>query len=178
MNKRKTISILAGILLVSGGTFLGTKAYLKDVKEVKNDLIITTGTLEVEVEDDLPWKIVDQENTEISNPSEHNDFKNIRPGDSFEKTIKIKNNGSLSQRIKVNKPFSIAYKDDIFSVNDKELEELDGKTMAPGQIEEFAIKVSTNPVAMTEKAHQNLTIDFNKIINPAEIEANQINLPQ
>lgn len=178
MNKRKMVSILVGILLVSGGTFLGTKSYLKDTKEVRNDLIITTGTLEVVVEDNLNWKVVDEEGTEISNASEGNKFRNITPGDSFEKTIKIKNNGSLSQKIKVNRPFSIAYKADIFSVDDKELEKLDGKTLAPGKSEEFSIKVSTNPVAMTEKAHQNLTIDFNEIINPAEIEANQINLPQ
>lgn len=180
MGKRKKSYILLGITMILGGTALGTKAWLSDSKKIESDLIITTGTFNLLVDDSAKWSVVNNTDTEINNMPANNGFTNVRPGDIFKKTVKITNAGSLKQKLTVEEE-SFSIKDtnhdytSLISISHNAQENLDNKIIEPGTSKNFDIIVKTNPDNMIKDEHEDMNINLKDIVNPITIEGTQIN---
>ncbi|MEF9992424.1 MAG: TasA family protein [Romboutsia sp.] len=178
MNKRKAMISVLGILLIGGGSFLGTKAMFKDTEEVKHDLVVTTGSLELEVDNASPWRIVSEDSTEISNITDSNGFENVRPGDKFQKTITIENTGSLSQKLMIKEPRKINPDDkdkNFFEVKHNAIENIHNKILKPNESQTIIMTVSTKPEIMEKGKHEEVKVDLNEIVSPIIVEAKQLN---
>lgn len=103
MRKNKTIAYALAATLLVGGTFAGTKAWFTASGEVDSGLVVTTGSMGLEVTEENNWTVITPkgDKTEITNKDNKNDFKNVKPGDDFEKSVTIKNIGSLNQVLDV-----------------------------------------------------------------------------
>lgn len=177
MKKNKTIAYALAATLLVGGTFAGTKAWFTDKEEAYNDLVITMGNLNVDV-DEGEWSTLN-DNTEASNTGSKDVFANVKPGDRFIKTITITNNGSLAQKLTV----------DGGNLNEKlpsginvgsNLSELTGKVLQPGESIEAGIGVDVltsvggefgdnDGLNLNEKA----VLNFNELMSPFVINADQ-----
>lgn len=177
MNKSKIISIILGILLIGGGTFVGTKAWLKDQKSINNDLVITTGTFKLDVKIPDKWEIISTDGTEITNTEDNNGFNNVRPGDKFKKTITLKNEGSLIQHLTVSQPTNLSYNPyfKIVEVKYNNIEDIHNKELKSKESKTFDIAVSTKPEQMENGKHEEIEIDLSKIISPIIIDSKQVN---
>lgn len=180
MNKRKSISILIGLLLLSGGTALGTKAWLTQTKDISNDLIITTGKFDLHVDESPNWQVINNDNTEINNGVTGNGFTNVRPGDQFKKSITITNTGTLKQKLTVTNPdFTIKNTDEsnisIFDISHDAINKIHNQTIEPGKSKTFDILVKTNEHIMDKDNHTGISINLKDLINPITIEGNQVN---
>lgn len=110
MKKNKIAALaLSGALLV-GATALGTFAYFNDTAKTSNNLVVTTGTLRLGSEES-DWYVCDLSDGDSKNETDlkteskkldENKFENVRPGDTFKKYSKFKNNGTLKQRLTFN----------------------------------------------------------------------------
>lgn len=174
MKKNKTIAYMLAATLLVGGTFVGTKAWFTDKVDAKNDLVITTGTLDVEFKDDLSeqWGVISK-GTEAERVG-NNVYKNLKPGDYFTKTVGITNNGTLATKLSVeggqvkegkeDKPFTIEYKG---------LDALNGKILNPDETVYFTIDGRFN--VDLDNTYQNKEISLNEYLEDITINANQIN---
>lgn len=180
MEKRKKVYVLLGITMMLGGTALGSKAWLSDSKKIENDLIITTGTFNLTVDDSAKWSVVNNTDTEIKNISTNNGFTNVRPGDIFKKTVTITNTGSLKQKLTVAEP-NVTIKDanhdytSLFNISHNAQGNLNNKIIEPGASMAFDITVETNPDNMIKDKHEDININLKDIINPIIIEGTQMN---
>lgn len=99
MRKNKTIAfMMAGALLV-GGTFLGTKAYFTDKVEASNNLVISMGKLDLEVEEgEWVYESTTHGKKEAIGPigTNENLFNLVKPGDKFVKEVKISNYSDIN----------------------------------------------------------------------------------
>jgi hypothetical protein len=120
MNKKRIGAlIIAGTLAVGSGVF-GTYSYFTSNAKADTSISIKVGNLKVESKNDAKWIYVPEDNkandqinlndtatTKVStncvNDPGDLDVSNIRPGDAFEKTITVKNTGSLTQDLKITK---------------------------------------------------------------------------
>jgi hypothetical protein len=123
--------LLAGILLLSAGAY-GTRAFFTDSAEQEVGIKLTLGDLDIKSENSVIWKytpekgidnvmhsydvndllvVKDKSDTVIDLGSAVKDsydldtkitVSNVRPGDAFEREFTFTNNGSLTQRIKIN----------------------------------------------------------------------------
>ncbi|MEG2289838.1 MAG: TasA family protein [Clostridium sp.] len=160
MKKKKVISLLIASVLVVGGA-VGTYAWFTDSEIASANLVINTGTLKIDKDTASDnWVVSDGNNSEIENKSETNNYTNVRPGDSFERTFTIQNTGSLSQTITVDPmtpdEFKVAlktYGDDAANKNFKGIENIltldaitveGGNILEKGQTKIFKIKVTLN----------------------------------
>lgn len=180
MDKRKKVSILLGVLLLLGGAASGTKAWLSNTKDISNDLVITTGTFNLSVDDSSRWVVVNHEDTEINDVLKGNKFINVRPGDIFKKTITITNTGTLKQKLSVKEPnFKIKNIDNsqsnIFDISHNAVEVIDKTVIEPQEKKSFDIEVRTNADKMIKDTHENVNLNFKDIITPITIEGNQTN---
>ena len=98
MKKKLLGMLLAGTLMVGA---VGSYAWFSDKAEVDSGIKLTMGTLDVDVKEisDV-WNIVD-ETSEIINKKSTKHFKNVRPGDSFQREFVIANSGTLKQKVSV-----------------------------------------------------------------------------
>ncbi|WP_300261029.1 TasA family protein [Clostridium sp.] len=97
--KKKLLGVLLASTLIVGA--VGSYAWFSDNSEVNSDIKLTMGTLDVKVtEDGDGWKIVDK-TSEIINKDATKHFKNVRPGDSFQRNFYISNTGTLKQNVTV-----------------------------------------------------------------------------
>lgn len=180
MDKRKKVSVLLGVLLLLGGAASGTKAWLSNTKDISNDLVITTGTFDLTVDNSSRWEVVNHDDTEINGELIGNGFTNVRPGDIFTKTVKITNTGTLKQELSVIEPKFIMKEtnnnqSNIFDISHNALESIDKKVINPGETKTFDIIVRTNAENMIKDTHEKLNLDFKNIITPITIEGNQTN---
>ncbi|EIL8447423.1 hypothetical protein GNF78_07270 [Clostridium perfringens] len=98
MKKKLLGMLLAGILMVGA---VGSYAWFSDKAEVDSGIKLTMGTLDVDVKEISDgWEIVD-ETSEIINKKSTKHFKNVRPGDSFQREFVIANSGTLKQKVSV-----------------------------------------------------------------------------
>lgn len=157
MKKNKIVALaLSGALLV-GATALGTFAYFTDVAQADANLVITTGTLTTTVEKDNEWKVVGD--SEITNNTESNNYINVRPGDSFEKTITIKNTGSLQQKLIKEIQGVTEETARYFDVDLSDADKLDGYVLKSGESVDVKIKATLRP----ELANEYLDINGNEL---------------
>ena len=143
MKKNKTIAYMLAATLLVGGTFAGTKAWFTDQGKADTDLVITTGTLDVEVED-MGWYLIGKtEGKPIDKEgiSGNTVFENLKPGDILNKTIFVQNNGSLDQVLDIEGGI-VNEKKGPFDIEISKLNELDGKTLKVGEGTSFEIKVT------------------------------------
>ena len=153
MKKNKTIAYMLAATLLVGGTFVGTKAWFTASGTVDSGLVVTTGSMGLSVTEEDNWTIVtpDGDRTEITNQGAKNNFKNVKPGDDFEKQVTITNTGSLNQVLTVtggninnnlNENFTVSFK----TQNNEEIEnitEFIGTNLAPRASKTFKIVVET-----------------------------------
>ena len=98
MKKKLLGMLLAGTLMVGA---VGSYAWCSDKAEVDSGIKLTMGTLDVDVKEISDgWNIVD-ETSEIINKKSTKHFKNVRPGDSFQREFVIANSGTLKQKVSV-----------------------------------------------------------------------------
>ena len=98
MKKKLLGMLLAGTLMVGA---VGSYAWFSDKAEVDSGIKLTMGTLDVDVKEISDgWDIVD-ETSEIINKNSTKHFKNVRPGDSFQREFVIANSGTLKQKVSV-----------------------------------------------------------------------------
>lgn len=98
MKKKVVGMLLAGTLMVGA---VGSYAWFSDKAEVDSGIKLTMGTLDVDVKEISDgWNIVD-ETSEIINKKSTKHFKNVRPGDSFQREFVIANSGTLKQKVSV-----------------------------------------------------------------------------
>ena len=98
MKKKLLGMLLAGTLMVGA---VGSYAWFSDKAEVNSGIKLTMGTLDVDVKEISDgWEIVD-ETSEIINKKSTKHFKNVRPGDSFQREFVIANSGTLKQKVSV-----------------------------------------------------------------------------
>ena len=96
MKKKLLGMLLAGTLMVGA---VGSYAWFSDKAEVDSGIKLTMGTLDVDVKEISDgWDIVD-ETSEIINKKSTKHFKNVRPGDSFQREFVIANSGTLKQKV-------------------------------------------------------------------------------
>lgn len=120
MKKNKTVAYMLAATLLVGGTFLGTKALFTDKVDVAGELKISTGDVDIEVVPNTDkWSVVRNgvEHKHSSNVAEDNGndlgepgglsseeqlattakafVNNLKPGDKIQRTVKIKNVGTL-----------------------------------------------------------------------------------
>ena len=97
MKKKLLGMLLAGTLMVGA---VGSYAWFSDRATVNGDIKLTMGTLDVKIIDaERGWKVGDD--TEIVNKENKKSFKNVRPGDTFEREFLVQNVGTLKQRVTV-----------------------------------------------------------------------------
>lgn len=110
MKKNKTVAFMLAATLMVGGTFLGTKAWFTDTETSSNNLVVTTGTLDLTVTDNEGWVRKSTDSTGQANHTEslesakdetNTSFTNVRPGDYFEKEITVTNTGTLKQKLTI-----------------------------------------------------------------------------
>ncbi len=98
MKKKLLGMLLAGTLMVGA---VGSYAWFSDQEKVNSGIKLTMGTLDVDVKEISDgWDIVD-ETSEIINKKSTKHFKNVRPGDSFQREFVIANSGTLKQKVSV-----------------------------------------------------------------------------
>ncbi|MEG0307967.1 MAG: TasA family protein [Clostridium sp.] len=186
MKKKKVISLLIASVLVVGGA-VGTYAWFTDSEVASANLVINTGTLKIDKDTASDnWVVSDGNNSEIENKSETNNYTNVRPGDSFERTFTIQNTGSLSQTITVDPmtpdEFKVAlktYGDDAANKNFKGIENIltldaitvqEGNILEKGQTKIFKIKVTLNGKETTNlESNSNLINWENKKIDLTQL---------
>lgn len=178
MKKNKTIAYALAATLLVGGTFVGTKALFTDKAEAYNDLVITMGKLDVNV-DEGEWKI-ENNNTEASNSTNNDRFTNVKPGDSFLKKITLTNDGTLDQVIEVTREGESKEYPDSILVGQTIMDKFDGKTLAPGESIEAEINVEIKDTMEGEfgaDGSQNQanspTFNFNELLPTFNINATQ-----
>ena len=181
INKKITALVLSGAIL-AGGIGLGTYSWFTSNANSKANLKIHTGTLKVATNDENAHWIV-KGNTEAKAGKEITklNFDNVRPGDSFEKIVEIKNTGSLDERL-------------TFKVNDKVETEYSGavdvkvEALSGGELKRLVLKNGTHikakiTVKIKENANndwQDKEIDLSKVIgneNLIEVNGTQVNAP-
>lgn len=115
MKKNKTIAYMMAAMLLVGGTFLGTKALFTDSIDNVGEISISTGDLDIELED-ANW-VLDRNGIEHGDNTQNvddpegigkgeiisNDMNrtkafanNLKPGDVLTKTVKVTNKGTLA----------------------------------------------------------------------------------
>ncbi|MDU3337233.1 TasA family protein [Paraclostridium bifermentans] len=178
MKKNKTIAYALAATLLVGGTFVGTKALFTDKAEAYNDLVITMGKLDINVEEG-EWKI-ENDNTESSNLTNNDRFTNVKPGDSFLKEVTITNDGTLDQVIDVTRGDQSGEYPDSILVGETITSELDGKTLAPGESVKAFINVNIKDTMKGDfnaEGSQNQTnsptFNFNELVPTFNINATQ-----
>lgn len=145
MKKNKTVAYMLAAMLLVGGTFVGTKAWFTDQATIENDLVITTGTLDISV-DDIGWYSTGRDSEIITIDKEgisgNTVFENAKPGDVFTKTINVENTGSLKQKLNV-KGGTINKQSGPFLIKSDHTN-LDKKIIEPGKNEHINITVEIN----------------------------------
>lgn len=106
MKKNKTVAYMLATTLLLGGTFLGTKALFTDTATSKNSLILTTGKVDIEVNEDAWLRNVKDTNNDGKinaqdrpynqgcEQSAEGTFSNVQPGDTFMRYINVLNQES------------------------------------------------------------------------------------
>lgn len=181
INKKITALILSGALL-AGGLGLGTYSWFTSSAKASANLKIHTGTLKVETNDkNAKWIVKGDTEAKVGKEITKLNFDNVRPGDSFEKIVTIKNAGSLNERL-------------TFKINDKVQKEYAGvidvkaEALSGGELKRLVLNQGTSIKAKivvkinenTNNDWQDKNIDLSKAINNEnliEITGTQVNAP-
>ena len=104
MNKNKVVGLALASALLVGGTFAGTKALFSDTVQVNNELVFSTGDLDIEqiIEpNQINGGWVLDRNGDESLDGVMDGIMNLKPGDKIKKTVTIKNAGVLDAKISI-----------------------------------------------------------------------------
>ncbi|MDK2586320.1 TasA family protein [Romboutsia sedimentorum] len=180
MKKNKTIGFMMAAVLLVGGTFMGTKALFTDKAEATNNLVITMGNLDINTKED-EWKIITSTDTGTETTQKASDITNVKPGDRFRKKVTVTNNGSLNQKLDIERTGTSADYPKEILVGDT-IQLLKGKVLAKDESVNTYIDVVVTPEMLGEfnkEGSQNTggkpSFDFNKLTEKFEIKATQTN---
>lgn len=208
-NTRKKVLplLLAGVLLLSAGAY-GTRAFFTDSENQEVGIKLTLGDLSIKSEDSVIWNYTPETGTsldeyDINDQLAYNDgattksvvydstksiyplaskitVSNVRPGDAFEREFTFTNNGSLTQRIKINDvvlkskevaPYTVSIigKVDTSSVNN-------GFILPKGKSVKYTVKISVfGTVGNTFNNTNKIALDY--LTDNLTITAEQPNSP-
>lgn len=180
MKKNKTIGFMMAAVLLVGGTFMGTKALFTDKAEATNNLVITMGNLDINTKED-EWKIITSTDTGTETTQKASDITNVKPGDRFRKKVTVTNNGSLNQKLDIERTGTSADYPKEILVGDT-IQLLKGKVLAKDESVNTYIDVVVTPEMLGEfnkEGSRNTggkpSFDFNKLTQKYEIKATQTN---
>lgn len=91
---KKIIALIVAATVVTGTGAFGTHAILTQDNTVKDNINITMGTLDVASYWTGNWAATSSV-TEVNNTGAGLSYSNVKPGDTFERTIAIANRGTL-----------------------------------------------------------------------------------
>lgn len=104
MKSKKLMGLLlAGSILV-GATGAGSYAYFTDAVKTDANLTIAMGNLDIEIEEaaaDEQWWVRGETESWDEDFAPTDSYANVRPGDTFERTVKVINAGSLKAKLDV-----------------------------------------------------------------------------
>ena len=179
MKKNKTIGFMMAAVLLVGGTFMGTKALFTDKAEATNNLVITMGNLDINTKEE-EWQITTSDEIGKETTQNASNITNVKPGDRFLKKVTITNNGSLNQKLDIQRTGTSADYPKEILVGDT-IKLLKGKVLAPGESVNTYIDVAVKQEMGGDfgKDGQNKSekpvFDFNKLTEKFEINATQTN---
>ena len=177
MEKKRRLLLLLCLFLIVIGITIGSVGWFTTRTEISSNLKINTGTLTLQTDSDDKWVLEHSTTSEVTNKNAENDFQNVRPGDSFLKTINLKNTGTLRQKLTFtmnqNLPSNIS---DIFYV---ELPTEKSSILEPNQTKSLQIRLLLKGLE-TKNDNQKKTIDFNalKATNFIVVDGTQTNVPK
>ncbi len=180
MKKNKTIGFMMAAVLLVGGTFMGTKALFTDKAEATNNLVITMGNLDINTKEE-DWQIVTTNDIGTETIKNASNITNVKPGDRFLKKVTITNDGSLNQKLDIQRTGTSADYPKEILVGDT-IKLLKGKVLEPGKSVNTYIDVVVTPEMVGDfnaegsqnKANKPI-FDFNKLTPKFEIKATQTN---
>lgn len=171
MKKNKTIAYALAATLLVGGTFAGTKAWFTDKDESKSDLILTTGSIDVELKS-RGWNVVGE--TEATETNNDGVFTNVRPGDKFEKAVEVNNLGDLKQILNV-KGGEDKDDQDMFKITTSAQTDIGvDRELEPGTGTGFYVYVEVLGDKMGN-GFQERTFDLESAMEPIVVDAKQVN---
>lgn len=111
MKSKKIMGLLLAGTIFVGATAYGSNAWFTDTATTDANISITMGNLDIEL-DELPedeqWWIkegttteTDEENGDYEFENGTDYFSNVRPGDTFTRTIPVVNEGTLKAKVNV-----------------------------------------------------------------------------
>ena len=174
MNKKRVATLLLLACLTIGGAAVSTYSWFTASVKSSANLIIKTGTLTSEIANDDKWVLEDKTGSEVKNKDANNSFENVRPGDSFVKTVTIKNTGSLKQKLTFTT--STALPDSIKNIFNVEITGAKNGELNPNGTIDVKVKLTLKG-AETGNDKQNQTIDFAtlKTTDFVTVNATQVN---
>ena len=92
MKKNKTVAYALAAALLVGGTFAGTKAWFTSEANIDNNLVIETGTVDIQATNDTGW---------ILNGEKSYEGDKLVPGDRLVRNVTIKNNSNVPTKVNV-----------------------------------------------------------------------------
>jgi hypothetical protein len=118
--KKKQLPLLLLALLFITTAAYGTRAYFTDQATQNSNIKLTLGTLNID-SDDASWYYKGLGNSTLGYTPDMlistEEISKVQPGDSFIKTFKFKNNGSLTQEVKITNDFIVNDEPFVVSVN-------------------------------------------------------------
>ncbi len=130
MKKNKTVAYMMAAMLLVGGTFAGTKALFTDYVKASNDLVITMGEVDLDIDENDGWKIFNS-NGEVKETKKGKEFTHLKTGDILVKQINIKNTGDLQTKLSITKEGEINNLPSGITFTDETLKALNGKILKP-----------------------------------------------
>lgn len=178
MNKR-IMALILGAALTTGMGGYGTYAYFTDHQEVKDNVEIVFGKLDVEAD----WnKDGIYEWASISDVSEskigEKDITNVKPGDKFTREIKVKNTGTLKGDLEINLNESFHEAFDVkmkvygdTATSSKYYNKYREKAVEPGEERVLAIEITAKPGIgndlqgnkIRKEAHEFIDVDLTQV---------------
>lgn len=191
MKKNKTVAFMLAATLLVGGTFMGTKAWFTDTKEVDNTLTVTMGAFDLELTENgatdgskAGWTLVREGEVESTNPDANGIISQyhtaIRPGDKFTRTYTIINKGDLDQILSIGGTLPTEVKEGLceLKIEGPNGELVDGMILNPFDPKTFTLTVTPNAEELNKKEHAGKSLDLSKLnLDVIKIDAKQINDP-
>ncbi|WP_373471093.1 TasA family protein [Carnobacterium alterfunditum] len=174
-NRRKKLPLLLGALLIISVAAYGTRAYFSDSAEQQANIALELGNVNISASEGQNWKYTpltsggnldtgNAKNTKLGATLETDNsiidattISKVRPGDSFVRTFKFKNDGSLDVKIDLesNIPSGVSpFVVDIKDLNSTEI-------LPAGSTKEYIVSI-TVPLTVGNEFNDNQAVGLSR----------------
>lgn len=109
MKSKKLMGLFLAAAVATGAAAIGSQAWFTDSVTTDANLTVSMGVLDIELEEleeDEQWWVkvgteTDEENGDVVYPNGTDYFSNVRPGDTFTRTIPVRNEGTLTAKVDI-----------------------------------------------------------------------------